>query len=817
MTYLNFIIPTLALLVAPIHAGTHTWSGAGANTNWSTAANWSSGGVPFVGETNVTLIFPSTATGFTSTPNIANLNIDSIQITPSSTSSYIFPDGGVNVRLTGAGATDFTMVASSRGVTWQAPLELLASCLFDVQNSSSPLDIQSVVSGSGGLTKKGAGTLRFSTGAAGNSFTGALRLEEGLMELAKIAGTHCCSGSLELIGGTCRIRTSHQILNSSSVTIDGATLTTLPLSGVTSVTEHLGPVTFIGGGTISATSPNSIGFLSTITKETDLATSSITAGAPSGSISLQGAVRTIDVQTGKVRMAGDIVDGSALPGGILKKGAGELQLEEASSFTGVLTVEAGLLRVGDNGALGGTVGGTVIESGGAMALGVSSSVTLPAAEAITVRGNVYAVYDSEIAGPITAGGLSRFYANSSRVLTLSGSIGGSPLELGFGGLGSGTVRLAGATSNTYNGAAYVFGPGKLELAKTSGNAITGTLLFDAGYGNVKLLASNQVSDAGNIYFPQAGYFDLNGFNDTVSFLWGPAAGEVNLGTGTLTVSGSTSLAFGSSGTPAKIYGQTGSRLRKLGSNTWTLWALVPNGTSYHAILAVEAGVMDLRGTWMGEIECLGGTLRGSATLGTVKGMGGNVCLCDFTVQNFTGVSPGNVQVAINGNEAGVSFDRMSTSTTNSMITLTGQTLLATAGAFPAIANSGYRIINNTSTNAVTGTFTGLPEGALLTIDGKPFSITYEGGDGNDVELIYLGTGAPGARITGLVKNNNGTITLQLEGPPNSSVPVFSSLDLQEPWTAVGSQTLNGSGLANPSVPNPGNPSARFFRLGRVMF
>jgi len=53
---------------------------------------------------------------------------------------------------------------------------------------------------------------------------------------------------------------------------------------------------------------------------------------------------------------------------------------------------------------------------------------------------------------------------------------------------------------------------------------------------------------------------------------------------------------------------------------------------------------------------------------------------------------------------------------------------------------------------MTGTFNGLPEGAILNLNGQHFSITYKGGDGNDVVLTadtaqpltyYLSEGATG--------------------------------------------------------------------------
>jgi hypothetical protein len=48
------------------------------------------------------------------------------------------------------------------------------------------------------------------------------------------------------------------------------------------------------------------------------------------------------------------------------------------------------------------------------------------------------------------------------------------------------------------------------------------------------------------------------------------------------------------------------------------------------------------------------------------------------------------------------------------------------------------IVSNDGTDAVTGTFDGLPEGAVVsTVGGVPLRVTYRGGDGNDVELYTV--------------------------------------------------------------------------------
>jgi len=69
----------------------------------------------------------------------------------------------------------------------------------------------------------------------------------------------------------------------------------------------------------------------------------------------------------------------------------------------------------------------------------------------------------------------------------------------------------------------------------------------------------------------------------------------------------------------------------------------------------------------------------------------------------------------------------------------------------------FTIIDNLSDTDVEGTFEGLAEGGQLTVDGITFSISYVGGDGNDVVLTALNTGddpsAPNTGVLQVVRKN----------------------------------------------------------------
>jgi hypothetical protein len=56
-----------------------------------------------------------------------------------------------------------------------------------------------------------------------------------------------------------------------------------------------------------------------------------------------------------------------------------------------------------------------------------------------------------------------------------------------------------------------------------------------------------------------------------------------------------------------------------------------------------------------------------------------------------------------------------------------------------VVNDQFTIIRKDGVRLVTGEFNGLPEGANFYVGGEQFTITYVGGDGNDVVLTRIPT------------------------------------------------------------------------------
>ncbi|WP_254508229.1 autotransporter-associated beta strand repeat-containing protein [Anatilimnocola floriformis] len=187
--------------------------------------------------------------------------------------------------------------------------------------------------------------------------------------------------------------------------------------------------------------------------------------------------------------------------------------------------------------------------------------------------------------------------------------------------------------------------------------------------------------------------------------------------------------------------------------------LVKNGTgkltlaatnTYNGPTTVTAGNLVVNGSIATSATTVqtGATLSGSGTTGllTVNAVGthapGNPVQIQTTAGNYVENGALQIQIATpSGNVAGTDYDQVRI-TSNGSVALGATSTLAvsytgTPGTFAAPAGQVYKIIDNDGTVPAdtTGTFSGLAEGAIFNIDGRPFQIQYHGGDGNDVVLV----------------------------------------------------------------------------------
>jgi autotransporter-associated beta strand protein len=217
---------------------------------------------------------------------------------------------------------------------------------------------------------------------------------------------------------------------------------------------------------------------------------------------------TFQTATANINTASNsvILNGIIAGTNITKLGAATLFLNGANTYTGIVTNNAGAIRVGNNSGLGTTNSGTVIVSGAALELTTNNAGgnLSTGAESLSLAGTGISSGGAlrNITGSNTYGGLITL-TNATRInaddgtllLTNTGTITGATFGLTFGGAGN--IAVASIISNT-SGTLTKDGSGTLSL--TASNRFTGGTTINAGtiaISNNGAFASNRVTFASN--------------------------------------------------------------------------------------------------------------------------------------------------------------------------------------------------------------------------------------------------------------------------------------------------------------------------------
>jgi len=455
--------------------------------------------------------------------------------------------------------------SSSRAVT-------LGSSVGGIEVASGEsLWLSGTISGTGGLSKTGDGTLVLS----GNStYSGATGVQQGVLHAAT-PGALSAASDYTIAGGALldvkdslgtvtagSIAGAGQIRVGSGSTLEaGATNTSTTFSGQISGDGGLRKV---GTGTLTLTTGNTYSGGTVIAGGTISISKGDRLGDASGALTLDGGVLQVtdtilheltrDIVLGANGGGFDIVEAdntfSVLQsfsgtGALNKAGAGTLVLKGTNSYSGATTVSDGTLRAGAAGAFSS-----------------NSAFTVASGATLDLAGFDQSIASLAGAGTVTLGSGTLTAGSDNSSTTFSGSISGNG---GFEKTGTGTLTLTGA--NTYTGTTKV-SSGKLVVNGSLASTVTldgGTLGGSGTIAGVNVASGATVAPGNSI--------------------------------GTLTVSGNVAFASGSTYQVEVNAAGQGDRIVASGSATisgGTVQVLAENGnyaaSTNYTILTASGGV-----------------------------------------------------------------------------------------------------------------------------------------------------------------------------------------------------------------------------------
>ena len=293
-----------------------------------------------------------TLTGSDTYTGPTNVTAGTLQIGNGSTGNLLSASTPVTVSGTGSLVID---LGTSATFLPKITLNGTGTTLKDIATGINHLT--GVISGTGVFDQNGTGTTILGSGVI-ETYTGATNVNAGTLEVdATLA-----PGSTVNVGTAGDLTGTGRILGNATLTGNGIIEFNLGgnIQGTLSVTG--GNWNLLGGVTGLVTSSSglfTIGTRGVLTAQTGLA---VTGGTLVGPGALAGSLNY--TSTASSTFAGTIADGTAPSKVTVNKAGTTLILTGANSYTGVTTISAGTLQLGDGATAGSTLGtGSLIVSG----------------------------------------------------------------------------------------------------------------------------------------------------------------------------------------------------------------------------------------------------------------------------------------------------------------------------------------------------------------------------------------------------------------------------------------------------------------------
>ena len=527
--------------------------------------------------------------------------------------------------LAGGGLRSLGTVASTRNVVLGAGAQAIDT------NNNTTITFNGIVSGDGGLTKSGAGTLVL---GGTNTYLGDTIVTGGTLALSSDAGLGGSpAAALSLDGGTLRFDSAFDLAATRDITLGSAGGGINTNGFNTTIAQSIdgaGALTKSGTGTLTLAGANTYGGGTIVTGGTLAGTTT----------SLQGDILNNAQVAFNQTTAGTYAGNMSGTGALLVGGPGTLTLSGLNTYSGGTAVSAGASLQGTTTSVQGNIAnnGTVTF---AQATAGTYAGSMSGSGSLTVQGG----------GTLTLTGSNSYTGGTS---LLAGALIGNTASLQGNILNNGAVTFDQTGSGTYaggmsgSGSLTVQGGGTLTL--TGSNSYTGgtSLLAGALIGNSASLQGDILNNGAVI------------FNQTGS---GTYAGNMS-GIGSLTVQG-------------------GGTLTVTGANTYT------------GATTVNGGMLVVNGSLTSTVTLSnGGTLGGSGNIGTLVVSSGGLLAPGNSIGTLN-VNGNLVQnggsFVVEANAQGQS-DRVNVSGT---ATLTGGTVVVQAQSGTYATSTTYTILSAT--------------------------------------------------------------------------------------------------------------------------
>ena len=669
-------------------------------------------------------------------------------------------------------ANDATLRYTGATAATNRTLALDAGGQIDVTNAVSTLTIGGAISGTGGLTKVGPGSLVL-TGSS--SYTGPNTISTGKLIGNSIAdaGVDSAFGhgnfalanatTLEFSGASASTNRNVSLTGSSGNIAVSNPATTLTISGIVSGAAEL---VVHGPGTLQLNGANEY------EGATRVASGTLRFG---GSESVPN-TSLVDVQAGATLDVNGITETiGALAG------AGNVVMADGHLITGVNHSSTTF-----SGSVSGSGTLSKIGSGVLTLSGINSHTAVNNIGGGTLSGNTIGNV-----GVDSAFGRSNFYLANDATLRYTGGSAQTDRTIAFNS-GGGYVDIDNATTTLVvagvaSGSGYLgkLGPGVLQLA--AANTYESATWIAAG--TLQLGGNERIPDGSDVYVAPGAMFDVNNFDETIASLQG--LGHISLGSGDLTINADESWpAF-----KGTISGSGSGSLTIAGAATVSLGGF----NHYAGPTTVSSGTLLVNGTHQSGGDytvASGATLGGTGTIASNVNVSGTMApgksAGTLTVNGaYTQLTTAELEIEIGGTSNG-QFDVLDATISAALAGSLDVTLI---NSFMPAWGDSFLILTSA---AVSGSFATAASELPALVNGLTWQIHY--GPSNVLLSVVLGGDYNNDQVVDSAdyvtwRKMAGTSGLNLIADGNGD-KIVDSADYDIWQTAFGNVAPSGAGLGS---------------------